>query len=214
VTFAKSHVTVGAPEEIKGFTIATMSLYQSITSRQCTNASQKKNRIEKQYSFTCTVKPDGIMIFDTLDSLRTCSCIPCIRQVADFLEMHDPADFENGSHEIQGQVLILNKSEYVLRDIRNTRFESHRRYADLHLVISGREIVKTVFPPDAHNISPYDDMADAEFFSAGTDVTDFILRPDTFLFLAPGEIHLPACRCGDYDGNVVKCVVKILYPHG
>jgi hypothetical protein len=31
VTFAKNPFTVGAPEEIKGFTIATMSLYQRIT---------------------------------------------------------------------------------------------------------------------------------------------------------------------------------------
>ena len=152
------------------------------------------------------------MIYDTLSHLGNYSCIPHVQEIVHFLAGPDISPPGQGTHLIRGKDVFLKKSRYCLNDSRNPPFEAHRRYADLQVVTEGREIIRTVFPPDATTISPYNEEEDIEFFSAEAKSVDFILQENRFLFLSPGEIHQPGCICGNYSGNVVKCVFKILYP--
>lgn len=152
------------------------------------------------------------MIYDTLSSLGTYSCIPHVGELVEFLAGTDIAAREPGSYPVIGQDLVLKKIHYVPADSANDRFEVHHRYADLQMVLGGREIIRTVFPGDATRLTEYDGNDDAEFFSADKNCTEFILEEGRFLYLAPGEIHRPACPCGDYRGEVVKCVFKIKCP--
>lgn len=149
------------------------------------------------------------MIYDTLNNLARYDCIPHARKITAFLSDNDLSRLADGSHPIRGDEVVFKKNHYCLRDIKNTRYESHRQFADLHVVISGSEIIKTVFMPDAMPAVPYVEKDDVEFFTARENTSDIVLAPGMFLFLFPGEPHRPGCVCGGYDGDVVKGVVKV-----
>ena len=149
------------------------------------------------------------MIYDTLTNLLNYDCIPHVDDIACFLDKAESSRLGDGPHPIRGDDLVLKVSRYSMSEPPNTRFESHRRFADIHFVFAGEEIVRTVFPRSAHIVVPYSKKDDVEFFSADAPVTEFVLRDDMFLYLAPGEIHQPCCKCGGYGGEVVKGVVKV-----
>ena len=104
---------------------------------------------------------------------------------------------------------VFKKSRYCPKEIANTRYESHREFADLHVVISGSGIIKTVFMADVLPAVPYAEKDDVEFFTADSNISDILHAPGMFLRLSPFEPHRPGCVCGGYDGEVVKGVVKV-----
>jgi biofilm protein TabA len=152
------------------------------------------------------------MIYDTVSNLSRYTSIPHVTKICKFLADHDCAGLGNGEYPIYKKDLVFKVSRYLIDDTRNPRFEAHRQFADIHIAIAGKEIVRTVFPRYAQQTTSYNAKDDVEFFSAEHNVTDFILEDDMFLFLAPGEIHQPAGKCDGYGGEVVKGVFKIRYP--
>jgi biofilm protein TabA len=152
------------------------------------------------------------MIYDILSRLGSYSSIPFVHEIEGLVAGNALGIAEQGFTPLVGEDVILKKSSYIPADGADNRFEAHRTYADLQIVLSGREILRTVFPSDASQISAYNGNDDVEFFSADSNVTDFILQEDRFIYLAPGEIHQPGCPSGDYSGKVVKCVIKIRCP--
>ena len=149
------------------------------------------------------------MIYDTLSNLGRYPCIPHAAEISKFFAAHDIGLLADGSHPITGDDVVFKKSRYFPKEIANTRYESHREFADLHVVISGCEVIKTVFLPDALPAIPYAEKDDVEFFTADSNISDIALAPGRFLFLSPGEPHRPGCVCGGYDGEVVKGMVKV-----
>jgi biofilm protein TabA len=149
------------------------------------------------------------MIYDTLTNLARYSSIPHAREIAGFPAAHDTAGLADDSHPIAGDDAVFKKSRYCPKEITNTRYESHRVFADLHFVISGSGIIKTVFLPDAVPVVAYSEGDDVEFFTARENVSDIVLSPGMFLWLFPNEPHRPGCVCGGYEGGVVKGVVKV-----
>ena len=78
------------------------------------------------------------MIVDKLCNLELySSVVPEFTAVADFLRNNDIASFEEGSYEIVPGVK-LNISEYEPYAI-GDKWEVHRRYADLQMVLCGDE---------------------------------------------------------------------------
>ncbi len=78
---------------------------------------------------------------------------------------------------------VFRKSWYCPNEIANTRYESHREFADLHVVISGSEVIRTVFTADALPAVPYAEKDDGEFFTADSNISD--KSP------CPGQVPLP-----------------------
>jgi YhcH/YjgK/YiaL family protein len=154
------------------------------------------------------------MIYDTLSNLGRYTCIPHAKEISDFFAANDIALLADGSHPINGDDVVFKKSRYCPKAITNTRFESHRHFADLHVVISGSEIIRTVFMADAGPAVPYAENDDVEFFTGDRNISGMVLAPGMFLWLFPGEPHRPGCVCEGYDGEVVKGVVKVRMGEG
>lgn len=152
------------------------------------------------------------MIHDTLSNLGRYPGIPHLREICEYFKHHDISRLGEGSHTIRNHELVLKKNRYVLSEISNERFEAHKTFADLQIVLSGREVISTVFSGSARGITPYSEAEDIGFFLAERDISNILLTPDTFLYLAPGELHRPQCRTPDYEGAVEKCVIKIRWP--
>ena len=80
------------------------------------------------------------MIFDDLTNIKLYKGIhPNLDQAIDFLYEHRKDSFELGRYDIDGDKVFLVVQENTLNKDENNRFEHHRRYADLHLLVEGHE---------------------------------------------------------------------------
>ena len=58
-----------------------------------------------------------------------------------FLARPDLAELEPGRHEIMGDEVFANVQELTTVPAGEKNYEAHRRYADIHYVISGTELI-------------------------------------------------------------------------
>lgn len=148
-----------------------------------------------------------------LTNLARYGCIPHVAAIAGFFAAHDPAGLADGLHPVAGDDVVFRKSRYCLREINNTRFESHRLFfgpSSCHRLVRDHQtgtpagcttFVSLWFPALRRTMG--------NFFTADRNITDIVLAPGMFLFLFAGEPHRPGCVCGGYDGEVLKGVVKV-----
>lgn len=149
------------------------------------------------------------MILDTLPNLALYSELsPRLSAAAVFVATNDLSSLPVGRVEIDGDDVYANVSEYETHEAAPERFEAHRAYADLQIVVSGAERVG-VAPrtPCLPVVQPYDEARDVEFVRAeGEAVT---LRAGQFLVLFPHEAHQPGCHPAGGPAQVRKVVVKV-----
>ncbi len=124
-----------------------------------------------------------------------------------FLAETDLASIETGRYELQGENLFVNIDEYETRNEEDTRYESHRKYADIQYLVSGSERIG-VLPFEKTTVTePYDAEKDIMFLEAEED--NFRLAgQDNFFIFFPGDAHRPGAKA---DNNMLirKAVVKV-----
>ena len=80
------------------------------------------------------------MIFDDLKNITFYKGIhPNLDQAIDFLYEHRKDSFELGRYDIDGDKVFLVVQENTLNKEESNRFEHHKKYADLHLLVEGHE---------------------------------------------------------------------------
>jgi YhcH/YjgK/YiaL family protein len=123
-----------------------------------------------------------------------------------FLATENHQDLEKGRYEIEGSDLFATVDEYVPKRMEDARFESHRVYADIQVVVSGQEQIGLA-PYDATVITvPYDEEKDIMFMSAA-EAEDMIASPGRFFLFFPSDAHRPSVRVNENDSSLVKKVV-------
>ncbi len=86
-------------------------------------------------------------------------------------------------------------------------FEAHQRYLDLHVVLSGQELV-AVTPIEA--LEQVEERPDEDsVMYRGEGVLHFPITTGQFVLLYPGEGHLPRLAIDGVNSNVDKVVFKI-----
>lgn len=129
-----------------------------------------------------------------------------------FLERPDLKTLPVGRHELGGQVhAMIDKSASLPPE--KVEFEVHRKYIDVHYMISGQ--VTTGFAPveklQLH--SPYDEKGDAAMYYVPASYTKVKLYPGNFAVFFPGGGHMPNCHL-DGVHDLHKVVVKVPQDHG
>ncbi len=89
------------------------------------------------------------------------------------------------------------------------RFEAHRRYIDIQLMLDGEEIIEiapvSALTPD----TPFDPDRDLGFFKTPeSPCTRLVLRPGDFAVFFPDDAHMPKV-CVHAPAPLRKAVVKI-----
>lgn len=117
------------------------------------------------------------------------------------------ATLPEGHNEICGDDLFVNVMAYRSKVPDNLRFEAHRKYIDIHVLIEGEEHI-AVSPigllfPDA----PYDEGADCAFLAGKTQCLTRI-DPQSFLLCLPDDAHIPGIRV-DNEIAIRKAVIKV-----
>jgi len=149
------------------------------------------------------------MIFDTVPNLGRYSGVQGISDIITFISTHNLTDLTEGITEIRYKDLFARTLTYDLKEKNDGTFEAHRFYADLQIIVRGKERIRTARRDDAILVSEYDIAGDYELFSCSKNISDAILRQNEFAFFSLGELHEPACYVDGVDTTITKVVFKI-----
>ncbi|MBN2617039.1 MAG: YhcH/YjgK/YiaL family protein [Spirochaetales bacterium] len=149
------------------------------------------------------------MIFDTLENANKYKGInPNLDKALDFIQTLKSLDLEVGKHSIDGDNMFYMVQDYLTQDEAMCKYESHRKYIDIQLLISGNEIIRCRSFSNKNITEEYNGEKDIEFYSLYGGI-DFNLEPGNFVIVLPNELHAPKLKHG-VNMNVRKIVVKIL----
>jgi YhcH/YjgK/YiaL family protein len=121
-----------------------------------------------------------------------------------FLTTRDLSSLAPGKYPIIGERVFATITEAPTRDKDSVKWESHRKYIDLHYIIRGKEliglsdtthsVVTKLYEPDAQNYT--------------TQGKYHLAEPGTFFLIFPNDVHCATIRSGDVMTEK-KLVIKI-----
>jgi YhcH/YjgK/YiaL family protein len=149
------------------------------------------------------------MIFDSIGQLGRYPDIPLINDVMIFLTRPDLHELKEPEIAIRGRELFVRVMRYHAKPAEQNRFETHRVYADVQVMLKGKEIMQTARPEDLSATTEYDQQNDYQFFKADQNISQLVVNPGEFVVFFPGDPHRPSCLAPDYDGENLKLVFKI-----
>ena len=132
---------------------------------------------------------------------------PNLDRAIDRLANFDLAQLPMGKTEVDGERVFFNRFDYVTDDSENTLFETHLRYADIHLLLGGEEVI-AVAGAQAHTEVDRDEARDY-IGTRGECDCSCVMKPDKALIVFPGEAHRSGQMCGK-PCAVRKVVCKVL----
>jgi len=104
-------------------------------------------------------------------------------------------------------MLFVNACSYDTRVFEDCRFEAHRRYIDVQMVLEGQERIDVQFV-DALEAEPFDEEADNMFLD-GAAAASVVMTPGTFVACFPEDAHKPGIAVNGSE-PVKKAVFKVL----
>ncbi len=145
-----------------------------------------------------------------LDSLKNSSLYesmhPLFKRAFDYLKSHDLDSLEPGKIVLDGDKLYISISEYQGKTPEAARLETHEKYIDIQVIISGTETMGWRAANDCkHAIAPYDTVKDISFYS-DSPVSFVDVHPGEFTVFFPGDGHAPCIG----KGHIKKAVIKVL----
>jgi len=148
------------------------------------------------------------MILDTLTNWRRYAALAELREAFEFLEGQTEVCLGSGRVEIDGDRVYALVQAYAPKPVEEGRFESHQRYADIHFICQGSEMLGCAPVSGLAIETPYDPDKDVAFHTKPATFTQVALRKGHFAVCYPEDAHMPGCVL-DSTEQVVKVVVKV-----
>ena len=147
------------------------------------------------------------MIIDSLENLSLYNSIP--KNVIDFIKGLSP-EKEVGCYKIDDRA-YANIETYETKSIKDCKFEAHKKYVDIQMLLSGVEELDYISIKELTISDEYNESKDIMFFENPMKPVDrVILESGKFALIYPHEAHRPQIALYDKSINVKKVVVKIL----
>ncbi len=116
-----------------------------------------------------------------------------------------PEELTPGRNEVDGDQVFINRFHYTTMPLEEAAFEAHEAYADIHLVLEGREYIG-VTPLSRLNVTGEDKESD-NIECSGPVETLVPMEPGKVLIVFPEDVHLVKIADGG-TAHVEKEVVK------
>lgn len=126
----------------------------------------------------------------------------------EFLETHDLKAMENGKYEILGEDVFINIQEYTSKSETDGKWEAHRKYIDIQVLIKGTEKIGVGEIQDFTTTEAYDEEKDVEFLTTNSSQQFITMRENDYIILYPYDVHMPQISI-DKPTAVKKAVVKV-----
>ena len=146
------------------------------------------------------------MIHDLLENSANYECLhPRFKQAFDFLKTVDLSKLPLGVVELDGKNLFFNLQEVEGKTIKTARMETHDRYIDIQIPISGTELMGWTARKNLKQMTEkYDAEKDITFYADEAAYT-IKAQPSEFVIFFPEDGHQP----GIGDGKWKKIVFKV-----
>jgi YhcH/YjgK/YiaL family protein len=149
------------------------------------------------------------MICDRIDnSGRYTAISPGIALALEALRSGRLASAPDGRHDLDGDNVFALVQRYATRPLDKCMFESHRKYIDVQMLISGSEAMGHSPISKLKVTSPYDDAKDVALYAPLPAPTWLKLSGGEFAIFFPEDGHMPCAQSGG-PSDVVKIVVKV-----
>ncbi len=150
------------------------------------------------------------MIVDTITNIQIYkNIIPLLVQVKNYIKTNNLQNMKTGKHTIITDELYVIISDYETKPSSLVVWESHRKFLDLQLVISGNEILYYT-PRNILKVKQeYNETDDYMLYETDDGIySGIILESGNFCILYPDDAHRPGCSCNTIS-PVKKAVFKI-----
>ncbi|SFC56144.1 3-deoxy-D-manno-octulosonate 8-phosphate phosphatase (KDO 8-P phosphatase) [Xylanibacter ruminicola] len=130
----------------------------------------------------------------------------CMEAIA-FLSKLKEEDLAVGRHDVDDN-FYYSVQEYETKVNPSKHFESHCKYVDVQMLLSGEETLQVVDINRLRIEEPYDEVKERILYYATLDAASIVLRPGTFVVLYPKDAHRTIALNG-IPSNVIKVVGKL-----
>ncbi|MEI7850225.1 MAG: YhcH/YjgK/YiaL family protein [Kiritimatiellales bacterium] len=149
------------------------------------------------------------MIVDSIKNHSLYPLGPAWKAAFDFLETLTP-ETETGKRLIQGDHLFAGVDCYETKSRAAAKLETHRKYVDIQVLLSGEEVIEVFQLQDLTVSTPYNPEKDAEFYQVPPETRAKVtLSPGQFVVFLPEDAHMPCLMAGDSPQPVKKVVIKV-----
>lgn len=144
------------------------------------------------------------MIVDKIENLKLCFNIHSyFEKTFNYIETVDFNKLKEGVFEIEGTDFFTIYSD--IADAKNeAKFESHKKYLDIHYVIKGTELFGFKNIDHSCVISTYSSERDVMFFE-NKEFDTITLSENMFVVFFPSDVHAPVIE----SKGLKKIVFKI-----
>ena len=149
------------------------------------------------------------MIFDSIKNASRYPFPERLKKALDYVASHDLNALPIGKTVIDGDDIYVNVME---KDVSSegTVYESHERFADIHVVIEGIEVFRMIDRQYVKATTAFNEADDYTLFEKiGGEPTTVVVHPGEFVVQYPEEIHLPNNVLPDGPTHLKKAVVKV-----
>ena len=126
----------------------------------------------------------------------------------EFLKRKDLADLPVGNYAVDGDKVYVMIQEAGLKDWDEGKWESHFRYADIQMPISGREVIGFGPTEDARVLVPCPEGKDVQFLDSPSE-RRCTLNKGEMMILFPQDAHKPGIAPSGSERHVKKAVAKV-----
>lgn len=147
------------------------------------------------------------MIFGNIKDEKRYSFLgPAVRKCFEYYNAEDLLGREKGSYPIDGDNIFVNIVEYETVDRSQKKWEAHKDYLDIHMILSGEEIIDVNF---IDNMTQGDYVKAEDFLAVEGEVTSYgICRPGDFMICYPEDGHKPGVKV-DAPQKIKKAIFKV-----
>lgn len=149
------------------------------------------------------------MIIDTIENMYIYKKDDAWLKAVNFLKNTNNS-INDGEYEIDGSDIFARVMTYDTKNIEDAYPEAHKKYIDIQIVLSGKEMV-VWYPLEGLQIrTTYDKEQDVAFYEQkSNESSTSILTPGHFMVFFPDDGHMPSISADKLPCQVKKVVIKI-----
>jgi len=147
------------------------------------------------------------MIYGTIEKEETYDFLTDrLKKCFAYIKEHSLEAMELGRYELEGDDLYMNLQELETQPLEGKPFEAHRRYLDLHYIVSGAERIDVNFLGRMRQETYHEDRDLAVL--TGEPSGSVLLKKGDFMICWPVDAHRPA-GMENAPQRIRKAVFKI-----
>lgn len=131
-----------------------------------------------------------------------------VNNALEYLNSIDIYKIEKNKKIIVNDDFYYTVQEYETKLVEQCKFESHRKYIDIQIIVNGEELMQIADISRLYIQEEYDGEKDVMFWKTPDQVMSVTLKQGDYIVLYPENAHRGAIKCGK-ETKVLKIVGKV-----